>query len=151
MQVILIKDVRRLGSAGDVKRVADGYARNYLIPRQLAEPATDAARRRAADRQVVEARLEATAETIAREQATQLEGVQLVFQAKAGEGGRLYGSITSGDIAEELSKAIEESVDRRKVRLEEPIKELGKSTVEVRLHTDVRIDVTVLVESQGEV
>lgn len=150
MEVILLKDVRRLGSAGDIKRVADGYARNYLVPRELAVPATEAARRQVSERQAAEVRKEAETKAQAQQQASSLGDVQLVFQAKAGEGGRLYGSITSGDIAEELSKVIGQPVDRRKVRLEEPIRDLGKSAVEVRLHSDVQISVTVLVESEGE-
>jgi large subunit ribosomal protein L9 len=147
MEVLLVKDVKSLGQAGDVKRVADGYARNYLIPRGLAVPATDAARKQVADRLAAESRRDAVEKEQAEAKARKMGDVELVFQTKAGESGRLYGSITNADIAERLSEKFGEAMDKRKVLLEEPIKELGRSTVDVRLHPEVRISVTVVVEA----
>lgn len=148
MEVLLLKEVKRLGKAGEVRRVADGYARNYLIPRGLAVPATDAARRQVAEREAARARAADAEKATAEAQAAALENVELVFKVKSGESGRLYGSITSADIAEQLAERIGESVDKRKVMLDEPIKEIGTSKVDVKLHTDVKISVTVIVEGE---
>ncbi|MBM3188950.1 MAG: 50S ribosomal protein L9 [Chloroflexi bacterium] len=150
MEVILLKDVKRLGNVGEIRRVADGYARNYLIPRGLAVPATEAARQQTRQRATTQARREATEKEVAQHHAAALDKVELVFQARSGEAGRLYGSITSADIAAQLSERIGQAVDKRKVLLEEPIKQLGKSRVQVKLHSDVQITVSVLVESEGE-
>lgn len=147
MEVLLLKDVRRLGKAGEVKKVADGYARNYLLPRGLATIATDATRKEMAEQAAVAARRVEHQATQAQVQAATLQDVQLVFKAKVGESGRLYGSITSGDIAERLTALIGE-VDKRKVLLDEPIKELGKTKVDVKLHTNVTITVTVIVQAE---
>ena len=148
MEVLLLKEVKRLGKPGEVRRVADGYARNYLIPRGLAVPATDAARKQVADREAARARAAEAEKSAAEAHAASLQQVELVFKAKRGESGRLFGSITSADIAEQLAARIGEPVDKRKVMLDEPIKEVGTSKVDVRLHTDVKITVTVTV--QGE-
>jgi large subunit ribosomal protein L9 len=148
MEVILVKEVKRLGKPGDVKRVADGYARNYLFPRGLAVPATDAARHQLAQEADAIVRREANEKAAAEAHAARLGNIQLVFKAKVGEGGRLYGSVTSADIATQLSAKVSEEIDKRKVLLEEPIREVGKSKVEVKLHTDVKILVTVVVEGE---
>lgn len=147
MEVLLLKDVRRLGKAGEVKKVADGYARNYLLLRGLATIATDAALKGVAEQAAVVERKVEHQEQQAQAQAASLQDVHLVFKAKVGESGRLYGSITSGDIAERLSALIGE-VDKRKVMLGEPIKELGKTKVDVKLHTNVTITVTVIVQAE---
>jgi large subunit ribosomal protein L9 len=150
MEVILLKDVRRLGSAGDVKRVADGYARNYLIPRGLAVLATEGAKRQAEERAAAWAkgRQEDRSEAVA--QAAELEDVELVFAERAGESGRLYGSVSGADIAERLEAKLGMTVDRRRVVLDEPIKQVGTHSVEVNLHSDVSINVTVVVEAQED-
>ena len=147
MEVILLKEVKRLGKAGDIRRVAEGYARNYLIPRGLAMAATDAARKQMAEQAATEAHREAKGKAEAEAQAANLQEIELTFKAKVGEQGRLYGSITSADIAEQLSREIGEAIDKRKVVLEEPIREVGKSKVEVRLHPDVKFTVTVIVDA----
>lgn len=146
MEVLLLKEVKRLGKPGEVRRVADGYARNYLIPRGLAVPATDAARKQVADREAARARAADAEKAAAEKHAAALQEVELVFKARSGESGRLYGSITSADIAEKLAERIGEPVDKRKVMLDEPIKEVGTSKVDVKLHADVKITVTVTVE-----
>ena len=148
MEVILLQDIKRLGKAGDIKRVADGYARNYLIPRGLAMIATEGARKQAAERVAASARRDALEKTQAEAQAAEIGNVELLFKAKTGESGRLYGSITNADIAEQLGQEIGVEVDKRKVLLDEPIKEIGKSKVEVKLHPGVSITVTVLVEPE---
>jgi len=150
MEVILLKDVKGLGTAGQVKNVSPGYARNYLLPRNLAVVATDAMRQELAQRAASEAKKAQAERAHAEERAAAFQNMALTFQARAGESGRLYGSITSGDIAERLTKELGEEVDRRKVVLEEPIKELGTTEVEVRLHPGVTMKVLVTVEASGE-
>jgi large subunit ribosomal protein L9 len=147
MKVLLIQDVEELGMAGEVKEVANGYGRNYLVPQGLAVLATSGAlqeadlhRRRAAERR----------QRLADEVAALAEAVRqttLVFQAKAGEGGRLYGSVTTADVAEKLCEAVGEDIDRRKIILDVPIKELGTHTLTLRLGSDVAADFDVVVES----
>lgn len=147
MKVLLIQDVDELGLAGEVKDVATGYGRNYLIPQGLAVLATrgalqqaDLHRRRAADRR----------QRLADEMAAFAESIRLttlVFKAKAGEKGRLYGSVTTADIAEKLSEVVLSEIDRRKISLGNPIKELGTHRVTVRLSADQVAEFDVVVES----
>lgn len=147
MEVILLKEVKRLGKPGDIKRVADGYARNYLFPRGLAAPATEAARKQVAAQADAAVHREAQAKAAAEKQAANLDNIELVFQARTGESGRLYGSITSADIAEKLAETVGVEVDKRKVLLEEPLKELGKFQVNVKLHADIKTAITVIVQA----
>lgn len=149
MEVILLKEVKRLGAAGDVKRVTDGYARNYLIPRGLAVPASDAIRQTLTQKANAQQRHEAKEKTVAETRAANLQNIVLTFSAKTGESGRLYGSITSADIAAKLSEIIGEEIDKRKVSLEEPIKEVGQANVEVKLHSDVKIKIRVVVKGEA--
>jgi len=148
MRVILLKEVKRLGKPGEEKNVAEGYARNYLIPHGLAMPATDAARAQVANHAAGIARQEASEKAAAQAQAKQLADIELVFKMRTGESGRLYGSVTNADIAEKLNERVGQSIDKRKIQLEEPIKETGKRKVEVKLHSDVKITVTVIVEAE---
>lgn len=148
MRVILQKEVKGLGKAGEEKNVAEGYARNFLIPRGLAMPATDAARTQVANHAAAVARQEASEKAAAQAQAKQLENIELVFKMRAGESGRLYGSVTNADIAEKLEESAGQSIDKRKIQLEEPIKETGKRKVEIKLHSDVKIAITVTVEAE---
>jgi len=146
MRVVLLKDVKRLGTVGEVRSVADGYARNYLIPRGLAVPATDAALEQVKAEAATMRRRASQEQDQAKTLAERIDGAEIVFQAKAGETGRLYGSITNGDVAERLAEIAGEPVDKRKIQLEEPIKDLGSSDVQVKLHGDVVAHVTVIVE-----
>ena len=148
MEVILVKDVKRVGDAGETVDVADGYARNYLIPRGLAVPATKAARKQAAEQAAARERQEAEERAAAKAYAEALQNIELVFTARSGDSERLYGSITSSDIAERLSEQIDDQVDKRKVMLDDPIRELGTFEVPVKLHNDVQITVKVIVESE---
>jgi len=145
MEVILLKDVPRLGRAGELRKVAPGYARNHLIPKGLAVFATEGAVKELEQSQQVEARREKQLETEAQALAEELEGVTLTIYAKTGEKERLYGSVTSGDIAEALEKQTGKIIDRRKIELEEPIRQLGIYSVPVRLLSDlsplIRVDV----------
>ena len=144
MDVILREDVAQLGRAGEVVTVKDGYGRNYLLPRGLAYPATEANRRRlGAERRQVERRAAATLAE-ARELAAKLAAASLSFSMKAGEGDKLYGSVTAGDVADALARE-GFVIDKRAVELDEPIKALGVYKVPVRLHAEVKPDVRVWV------
>lgn len=150
MKVLLIKDVYKLGHAGDVKKVADGYGRNYLIPQGLAILATAGAlkqaesirSRAAASRQVLNAELGGL--------AAQIEGQTINFSSKAGETGKLYGSITNQDIADELSKVVGTPIDRKVIETQ-PIRLLGEHRVKVRLTMDLTPEIKVMVYREGEV
>lgn len=148
MELILREAVPSLGKAGDLVRVKPGYARNFLLPRGLAFEAT------AGNKKRIEAETKAKAAHIAAERAeaqafaAKLGELTLTFTAKAGEDGRLFGSITSGDIAEQLA-AQGHAIDKRKIDLEHPIKHLGFHSVGVKLHHDVHAEVKVNVTAQG--
>jgi large subunit ribosomal protein L9 len=149
VKVILKQDVLNLGKKGDLKEVAEGYARNLLLPRGLAEEATP---RRLAERQQREAAAHKKSrhrEAQSREQALQLDGRELVFRQPAGEGGRLFGSVTAADIASALTRE-GFAVDKKKIVMEEPIKTLGRHTVTVKLLTGVKASVVVRVEKGQE-
>ena len=144
MQVILRERLDNLGDAGDVVTVKPGYARNYLIPRGHAYAATDANLKRIGREREQTARRAAAELDTARQSATAIEGVSITFTARAGEEGKLFGSITSSDIADKLAEQGVE-IDRRQIQLDEPIKALGVFTVPVRLHADVRPELKVWV------
>ena len=144
MDVILREDVEKLGQAGQVVSVKDGYARNFLLPRGLAYPATDGNRRRLDAEQRLRARKVEAEVSSARDVAAKLETVSLSFSMKAGEGDKLFGSVTASDIAERL-EAEGVKVDRKHIELEEPIKALGVYKVPVRLHADVKPEIRVWV------
>jgi len=150
MEVILLKDVERVGRAGEVRDVAPGYARNFLIPQGLATRVTIGTLKQMQQQRQAEARREEELEAEAREFAAELEGVTLTLSAKTGEKDRLYGSITSGDIAVALEREIGKSVDRRKIGLEEPIRELGTYSVPFKLLSDLAPTITVDVVRQED-
>ena len=136
MEVILKEDVANLGHRGDVVKVADGYGRNFLLPRKLALQATLANKAVIEQMKAAAARRSATEKAQAEALVTKLEPVVLTFTRKSGESGQLFGSVTPADIASELeSKGFE--VDRRKIQLNEPIKSLGNFNVAVKLHREV--------------
>jgi large subunit ribosomal protein L9 len=148
MQVLLLRDVDQLGQAGEVKRVGDGYARNYLFPRGWAVLATPGAIKQAGQQRHANATRQAKALSEAQALAQRLDGLTVTFQARAGEGDRLYGSITNADIAEALEEKIGEEVDRRKIDLKEPLKELGMHAVTIRLAPQAAAKITVVVERE---
>jgi large subunit ribosomal protein L9 len=147
MKVVFLQNVEGSGRIGEIKEVADGFARNYLLPRRLAAPATPDAVRRGEARAAAEARRQAELDEQARALVERM-APPIVITARVGEQGRLYGSVTSGDIAEEVSKLTGEEVDRHLVVLEEPIKQLGTYEIPVRLTRNV--EATVTVEVVGE-
>jgi large subunit ribosomal protein L9 len=149
IKVILRQDVQDVGSTGDVVTVKPGFARNFLLPRGLAFEATAAN-----IKQLEEEKKRGEAKTKrefleARRRAAQLENVSLTFHANAGEEGKLFGSITSGDIADRLKEQnLDFEVEKRDIELEEPIKSLGVYTVPVRLHQDVKPEIKIWVIKQ---
>jgi large subunit ribosomal protein L9 len=150
MQVMLLKDVAGLGHAGDIKHVAAGYAQNYLFPRNLAVPATEGAVKQAKSLQDAAERRHQRKISEAKETAARLDGREIVFTARAGEGDRLYGSITGHDVAEKLQAETGVEVDRRFVELEHPIKSLGEHHVTVKFGSGAVASVRVRVERQVE-
>jgi large subunit ribosomal protein L9 len=149
MRIVLRDDVENLGQKGDLVDVADGYARNYLVPRGLALKATTGNQKQAdAMRRNRDAR-EARERDAAQALAAQFEGRTITIKARAGGEGRLFGSVTSVDIAEAVQKQTGAEIDRRKIDLDEPLKELGGVDVAVRLHPDVLATLHVEVEAAG--
>jgi large subunit ribosomal protein L9 len=147
VQVLLLKDIKRLGKAGEIRKVADGYARNYLIPRGLAVQATPGAVRRTEVQRAIEEQREERIQTDSAALAERLTQIVVTFKVKASEKGRLYGSVTAADIAEAVEKETGRAVDKRKVELAEPIHLLGTHKVPVRLGGSLVPEVTVVVES----
>ncbi len=148
MQVLLMQNVPGIGNAGEVKKVADGYARNYLLPRKLAVVASQGAVKQAEAIKQAVLRREAKTRAEAQELAKIIEQVTLTFRAKAGEGDRLFGSITSADIVESLAREKGITVDKRKIDLNSPLKELGTHQVAIKLHPEVSAKVAVVVEKE---
>ena len=147
MEVILKKSVEGLGVPGDVLKVADGYARNYLLPMQLAVHATERNRRYLEHQKRVINQQESKDKEQAREIASQITGVTCTLKRRAGENDRLFGSVTSMDVAEAL-RAEGFELERRFLDLAEPIRELGVFMVPVKLHTDVVVELRVVVERE---
>jgi large subunit ribosomal protein L9 len=150
MEVLLIKPVPGLGEAGAICKVKPGYARNYLIPRGLALPATAGLRKQATQIQAAAERRRQRELNAARSLAERIRATTLTFKARAGEGGRLYGSITPTMIAEQLSQVLGQEIDRRRLRLEQPLRELGEHEVTIHLATGVDATFKVVVEGIGE-
>ena len=145
MKVILLKDVKGTGKKNEVKEVSDGYARNYLLPKKLAVPA-DNTNIKELKEQNKSAEIKAQKEyEAAVELGKKMEELNVVIYAKAGDGGRLFGSITSKDIAEQIKKQHNIEVDKRKITLDEPIRVLGSRFVDIKIHqkvtTRLRVDV----------
>lgn len=148
MKVILLKDVKALGKKGDVKEVADGYARNFLFPRSLAmEASTGNMKNLDQEKQAAKHRKELE-EANARELAGRLGQVEVLFKVKVGEGGRLFGSITGKEIAEEIRRASGIAVDKKQIELGEVIKTLGQHTVDIKLYPGVTAKVKVNVNAE---
>jgi large subunit ribosomal protein L9 len=149
MDVILLQDVEKVGLKGDVVNVARGYARNFLLPRRLAEPATPGRLAELQRHQELRAQHEVQTVEQAQETASALEGVELRFERKAGPTGSLFGSVTATDVAEELWNGRRVRVDRRKIDLHDPIKRIGRYDVPLELFNDVSVDLRVLVVPEG--
>ena len=149
MDVVLLKDVDKVGLRGDVVNVSRGFMRNYLAPRRLAEPATPSLVAELKRRDAERARHEARSFEHAQEIAETLRKTVLRFEVNAGPRGTLFGSITPTDIADEIWRTRKIRVDRRKVELEEPIKRVGRYEIPIDVFQDVRVDVKTLVVPEG--
>jgi large subunit ribosomal protein L9 len=149
VQVILLHDVDKLGYRGDVVEVARGYARNFLLPRRLAEEASAGRLSELQRRDSIKARHEAKSVDEARQLADRLAAAELRFDVKAGPTGALFGSVTPTNIADELWERLKIRVDRRKIGLSEPIKRIGRYQVPIELFTDVSVEVRTLVVPEG--
>ena len=148
MEVILKEDVNKLGHRGDVVKVADGYGRNYLLPAKLAIQATPANKAVIEQMKGSAIRKSAKEKASSEELAKQMSAVELTFERKVGENDHLFGSVTSGDIAQQL-EAQGYTIDRRKIALEEPLKQLGEFHVPVKLHREVTAHVKVTIKSDS--
>jgi len=148
MEVILKEDVPKLGNRGEVVKVAEGYGRNFLLPKKLAIEAN------AANKAVIEQMKAAAVRRLAREKgdaeslAKQFDGLEVSFARKAGESDQLFGSVTAGDIAEALEKK-SFHIDRRKIQLHEPLKTIGEFIVPIKLHKDVSTHLKVVIEKEA--
>jgi large subunit ribosomal protein L9 len=148
MRVVFLDDVEGVARAGEIKNVADGYARNFLLPRKMAAAATTQTVQQAEARAKAIAKEQEAADAAARDVAEALAARPLVLKARAGEEGRLFGSVTATDIADELTSLTGKEVAHRQVLLDAPIKELGSYQVPVTLTRNVRAEVTVEVEAE---
>ena len=148
MKVILNKDVKGTGKAGDVVTVSDGYARNMLIPRGLATEATQSNIRQLEKQKAIAAEKKAEEKAAAQELAEKLNKASVKMKIKAGEGGRIFGSITSKDIADAINMQLGMDIDRKKVKLDAPIKQVGQTDVDMRLYQDVNAKIKVIIEAE---
>jgi len=147
LQVILKQDVEKLGKRGDIVEVSDGYGRNYLIPRGLAEEATPEKVKALEEIKKIEEKRAKKMEQEARDKAKLLQGKQVIVHVSAGEKGKLFGSVTSAHISEAISKQLGVEVDKKLIKLEEPIKELGVYPLKIKLYPNVEVEMTLKVEA----
>ena len=145
MKVILLQDVRKLGKNGEVIEVAEGYARNYLLPRGMAVEATKGKLKELSEQKKADDRKKKQMEQQAKELAEQLNKVNVELTVKTGEGGRLFGAINNKDIADYLKEHHSINIDKKKIVLKAPIKNLGEYKVAVKLHPKVQAELTVKV------
>ncbi|MFR2565488.1 MAG: 50S ribosomal protein L9 [Anaerovoracaceae bacterium] len=143
MIVILMKDVKGTGKAGDVVKVSDGYARNMLLPKGLAKEASDGNIRNLEKQKEIAAAKRAEQKAAAQETAEKLEKITLEIKTKGGESGKLFGSITSKDIADALEKQEKIKVDKKKIEMSSPIKQAGQNTVTIKLFSEVSAELKV--------
>ena len=146
VKVVLTQDVSNLGQAGELKEVSPGYMRNYLVPKKLAVMATSGELKTLEARRTGMAKVQAKAKTDAEALAGKLAGTQILFQVRVGEQNRLFGSITSKDIADELARTANITIDRRDIELPEALKALGTFTIPVRLGHEVKGQITVTLQ-----
>ncbi|NLY91575.1 MAG: 50S ribosomal protein L9 [Firmicutes bacterium] len=149
MKVILLNDVKALGKKGEIKEVTDGYARNYLLPKKLAVEATPGNLKKLEEERAHRALKEARDEGTARELAKKLDGLTLTFQTKAGEGGKLFGSITGKDIVDRIQQETKIELDKKQLNLPETIKTMGEHEVTVNLYRGVTATVKIRVIPEG--
>ncbi len=148
MKLVLLHDVVKLGKEGDVKDVADGYARNFLLPKGLAVEASLGQLKLLEQRKESERKREVKNRTSLQSLADQLASATVTFKAKVGEGGRLYGSITSKDVGDALEAQSNIVIDRRRIELEDPLRTLGTHQVKVRVASDLHPVVSVVIQEE---
>ena len=148
MKVILLADVKSVGKKGEVVTVADGYGQNFLIPRRLAAPATDGAVKKRTKEMADQSSKKQREVEAAKELAEKLGSKALTLKVKVGDGGKLFGSVTSSDIAKAVKSEFGHSVDKKKVDLPKPIRELGEHTVKVRVYKGVQANLRVSVVAE---
>ncbi len=148
MQVILLEDVRKLGKKGDVVKVAEGYARNYLIPKGLAVEASKGKMKELEQQKKIQAEQRKKAEEQAKNMARKIDGTKLTLPARVGDAGKLFGAIGNKDIADALQEKHGLAVDKKKIILDAPIKALGEYNVTIKLHPAVQAQVIVEVVAE---
>ena len=149
MKVLLTQTVKNVGKPGDIKEVADGYARNYLIPRGLAAVATAAAVKQAESQRAAEQRREEKNAAENQKLAATLGETSVTLHARAGAQGRMYGAITAADIAAAIEQKVGQPIDRHRIEMEGPIRTLGEHKVPIRIARDLVPEVTVTIESEA--
>ena len=148
MIVILNKDVKGTGKAGDVVKVSDGYARNMLIPRGLATEATQGNIRHLEKQKAIAAEKKAEEKAQAQQQAEKIQKASVLIKTKAGEGGKIFGSITSKDISEALREQHGIEIDKKKFQMDAPLKQTGETGVDIKLYQDIIARLTVIIEAE---
>lgn len=148
MKVILLQDIKNVGKKGEIKEVAEGYGRNYLLPRKLVKEATSANLNQARKDQATAAHRAAKARDEAIVLKSQLEKLTVTMKVRVGENGKMFGSVTSKDVAEALIRQTGLDIDRRKIELKNPVKGLGEYTAVAKLYTDITAAFSVMVEAE---
>jgi large subunit ribosomal protein L9 len=147
MKVVLLEDVKGTGKAGETKDVANGYARNFLLPRKLAQPATRGAQEQVDRQKVTETKREERELADARALAVRLEAAQVVLKLRSGKDGKLFGAVTNADVASALKQQHGITLDRRKIEFEQPVKAMGPGSAHVKLHREVTAHIPLMVSS----
>ena len=147
MKVVLIEDVKGTGKAGETKDVAAGYARNFLIPRRLAQPATRGAQQQIEREKATATQREQRELTEAKSLAAKLEAAQVVLKLRSGKDGKLFGAVTNADVASALKQQHGITLDRRKIEFEEPVRAMGPGAAHVKLHREVTARIPLMVTS----
>jgi large subunit ribosomal protein L9 len=147
MKVVLIQDVKGTGKAGETKDVADGYARNFLIPKKLAQPASRGAEQRVEREKATAVQREQRELTEAKNLAVKLEASQVTLKLRSGKDGKLFGAVTNADVASALKQQHGITLDRRKIEFDEPVKAMGPGTAHVKLHREVTAQIPLMVTS----
>ncbi|HZA01721.1 MAG TPA: 50S ribosomal protein L9 [Hyphomicrobiaceae bacterium] len=147
MKVVLLEDVKGTGKAGETKEVAAGFARNYLLPRKLAQPATKGAQEQVDRQKVTSVQREQRELAEAKATAGRLEAAQVVLKLRSGKDGKLFGAVTNVDVASALKQQHGITLDRRKIEFDEPVKAMGPATAHVKLHREVTARIPLMVTS----
>ncbi len=148
MEVILLKDVKGQGKKGEVIKVSDGYARNFLLPKGYAMEATEGGKKRIKEQNALLQKKRQTEEGIARKQAEKISALKVEFKVKSGENGKLFGSVTGKDISEALKKQHGIAVDKKKIVLSDPIRNIGEFQVEIKVYPDVSAQLAVVIKGE---